>query len=139
MADRLAAAPGTRDYGALSVNVQAVATVARLFRVPAGAFHPPPRVDSAVVRLEPRSDPVVAPGEEHPLRVFVQGAFGFRRKQMRRVLRSLAPLRPEIAERGLTSCGIDPNARPESLAPGDFAALLRALGNLWGHEPSRGS
>ena len=79
VADRLAASPGTRSYGALSVNVQAVATVARLFRVPAGAFHPPPRVDSAVVRVEPRDDPVVGPQEEDRFRAFVQGAFSFRR------------------------------------------------------------
>jgi 16S rRNA (adenine1518-N6/adenine1519-N6)-dimethyltransferase len=126
VADRLVAAPGTRSYGALSVNVQAVANVSRLFRVPAGAFRPPPRVESAVVRVEPRSDPVVAPEEEAPFRTFVQGAFGFRRKQMGRVLRSLCDVTPEVAAALLGATGIDPNARPETLAPADFAALMRA-------------
>jgi 16S rRNA (adenine1518-N6/adenine1519-N6)-dimethyltransferase len=126
VADRLVAAPGTRSYGALSVNVQAVARVSRLFRVPAGAFHPPPRVDSAVVRVEPRNDPVVAAEEEERFRAFVQGAFGFRRKQMRRVLRSLCGVTPDVALAMLDAAGIDPNARPETLAPSDFAALIRA-------------
>jgi 16S rRNA (adenine1518-N6/adenine1519-N6)-dimethyltransferase len=126
VADRLVAPPGTRSYGALSVNVQAVANVARLFRVPAGAFHPPPRVESAVVRVEPRHDPVIAANEQERFRTFVQGAFGFRRKQMGRVLRSLCDVTPEVALAMLSAAGIDPNARPETLAPSDFAALMRA-------------
>jgi 16S rRNA (adenine1518-N6/adenine1519-N6)-dimethyltransferase len=126
VADRLVAPPGTRSYGALSVNVQAVANVSRVFRVPAGAFHPPPRVDSAVVRVEPRHDPVIAPDEEPRFRAFVQGAFGFRRKQMGRVLRSLCDVTPEVAVATLRAAGIDSNARPETLAPADFAALMRA-------------
>jgi 16S rRNA (adenine1518-N6/adenine1519-N6)-dimethyltransferase len=126
VADRLVASPGSRTYGALSVNVQAVATVARLFRVPAGAFHPPPRVDSAVVRVEPRADPVVALDEEDRFRVFVQGAFSFRRKQMRRVVRSLCAVSPKVADAVLTASEIDGGARPETLAPHDFARLMRA-------------
>jgi 16S rRNA (adenine1518-N6/adenine1519-N6)-dimethyltransferase len=126
VADRLAAPPGGDSYGALSVNVQAVARVARLFKVPAGAFHPPPRVDSAVVRVEPRTDPVVSGAEESDFRGFVQGAFGFRRKQMRRVLRSLLEVTPEVAERVLEASNIDPATRPETLAPEAFATLLRA-------------
>jgi 16S rRNA (adenine1518-N6/adenine1519-N6)-dimethyltransferase len=126
VADRIVAAPGTRRYGALSVNVQAVAKVSRLFRVPAGAFHPPPRVESAVVRVEPRDDPVVTANEEARFRAFVQGAFGFRRKQMGRVVRSLCDVTPEVALVMLGAAGIDPNTRPETLSPGDFAALMRA-------------
>jgi 16S rRNA (adenine1518-N6/adenine1519-N6)-dimethyltransferase len=127
VADRLAAAPGGRSYGALSANVQALTRVERLFRVPAGAFHPPPRVDSAVVRLEPRHDSVVESAEEERFRAFVQGAFGFRRKQMRRVLRSLMDGTAESAEALLRAVGIDPNARPETLGPAKFAELLRAV------------
>jgi len=56
VADRIAAAPGSHEYGALSVNVQAVATAKMLFRVAPGSFQPPPRVDSAVIRIEPRAD-----------------------------------------------------------------------------------
>ena len=125
VADRLAAAPNTEAYGALSVNVQAVARVERLFRVPAGAFHPAPKVDSAAVRIAPRVDPVVNPAEERPFRTLVQGAFSFRRKQMRRVVRSLLGVSQEEAEFFLQSAGLDPTARPETLAASDFAALLR--------------
>jgi 16S rRNA (adenine1518-N6/adenine1519-N6)-dimethyltransferase len=126
VADRLVARPSTRSYGALSVNVQAVASVERLFKVPAGAFHPPPRVESAVVRVVPRSDPTVLPGEEERFRTFVQGAFGFRRKQMRRVVRSLCDVTSEAADALLHAASIDPNARPEALSPSAFAALMRA-------------
>jgi 16S rRNA (adenine1518-N6/adenine1519-N6)-dimethyltransferase len=131
VADRLVAPPGTGDYGALSVNVQAVANVSRLFRVPAGAFHPPPRVDSAVIRVEPKQAAVVAPEEEEEFRAFVQGAFGLRRKQMRRVLRSLRDVSPEDADAILSAASIDPNARPETLAPTDFATLVRATARPW--------
>ncbi|MFI5242475.1 MAG: 16S rRNA (adenine(1518)-N(6)/adenine(1519)-N(6))-dimethyltransferase RsmA, partial [Gemmatimonadales bacterium] len=60
VAARMAAPPGADDYGALSVNIQALADVELLFRIPSGAFNPPPRVDSAVVRVTPRAAPVVA-------------------------------------------------------------------------------
>jgi 16S rRNA (adenine1518-N6/adenine1519-N6)-dimethyltransferase len=125
VADRLAASPGSREYGALSVNVQAFARVERIARVPAGAFHPPPRVDSAVVRVTPLVEQVVRPDEEPGFRAMVQAAFGMRRKQLRRVLRGLFALSAEEAEARLESAGIDPRARPETLSPEKFALLLR--------------
>jgi 16S rRNA (adenine1518-N6/adenine1519-N6)-dimethyltransferase len=127
VADRIVAKPGSKEYGALSVNVQAVARPAQLFRVPAGAFQPPPRVDSAVIRIEPRDDPAVAPNEEDAFRRLVQDAFGMRRKQLRRVLRSVANLDPVSADRVLSTAEIDPVARPETLSPDDFARLLRII------------
>jgi 16S rRNA (adenine1518-N6/adenine1519-N6)-dimethyltransferase len=131
VAARMSAAPGSEDYGALSVNVQAIAHVEMLFRIPAGAFTPPPRVESAVVRVTPRADPVVKEGEEEPFRTFVQAAFALRRKQMRRVVRTIAPRTAEEAERSLTASGVDPDARPETLGAAQFYALGRAL-ELWG-------
>jgi 16S rRNA (adenine1518-N6/adenine1519-N6)-dimethyltransferase len=130
VAARMAAAPGADDYGALSVNVQAVADVELLFRIPAGAFNPPPRVDSAVVRVTPRAQPVVAPGIEEPFRIFVQAAFALRRKQMRRVVRTVAERSAADAEAALAACAIDPDARPETLSAVQFYALGRALA-LW--------
>lgn len=127
VAERIAAAPGGKEYGALSVNVQAVARVELLARVPPGAFHPPPQVDSAVIRVTPRPDPVVAPGEEARFRSVVQEAFGLRRKQLRRVVRTIARLDAERADAVLAEAGIDPEARPETLSPADFARLVRAL------------
>ena len=125
VADRLTAAPGSGEYGALTVNVAAVARAEMLFGVPAGAFSPPPKVESAVVRITPLAEPLVPPEEEQPLRALVQGAFGMRRKQMRRVLRTLRSLDAETADAQLEQSGIDPQARPETLSVNQFVALLR--------------
>ncbi|MEO7455812.1 MAG: 16S rRNA (adenine(1518)-N(6)/adenine(1519)-N(6))-dimethyltransferase RsmA [Gemmatimonadaceae bacterium] len=126
VADRLAAAPGSKEYGALTVNIAAYAKAETLFKVPAGAFSPPPKVESAVVRVTPLETALVSPDEERPFRLLVQGAFGMRRKQMRRVMRSLWSLGPEESDALLVSCDIDPQARPETLSPQQFARLLRA-------------
>jgi 16S rRNA (adenine1518-N6/adenine1519-N6)-dimethyltransferase len=127
VAERMSAPPGSKEYGALSVNLQALATVETLFRIPAGAFTPPPTVDSAVVRISPRGDPVVTPEEEQGFRELVQGAFGMRRKQMRRVVRELLdPMSAERAEALLAVAGIESEVRPETLSAAQFAALLRA-------------
>jgi 16S rRNA (adenine1518-N6/adenine1519-N6)-dimethyltransferase len=126
VAERIVAAPGDREYGALSANVQAVATAELLFRLPRGAFQPPPKVDSAVLRITPRADPAILPDEEEAFRTFVIGAFGFRRKQMRRVLRELWSLDADQADQILGRAGVDPEVRPETLSPSDFAKLLRA-------------
>ena len=127
VADRLCAAPGTKEYGALTVNVAAVAKAETLFTVPASAFAPPPKVESAVVRITPLSQPLLLPGEERPFRLLVQGAFSMRRKQMRRVIRSLRALDVPRAEAVLEQARIDPAVRPETLSPEQFAALLRAV------------
>ena len=128
MADRLTASPGSKEYGALTVNVAAVARAETLFKVPPGAFSPPPKVESAVVRITPLESPLVQPAEEEPLRKLVQGAFGMRRKQMRRVIRTLRSLDAEAADELLASVGINPEARPETLSVEQFAALLRSDG-----------
>jgi 16S rRNA (adenine1518-N6/adenine1519-N6)-dimethyltransferase len=126
VAVRLVAAPGTKEYGALTVNVAAVARAEILFRVPAGAFSPPPKVESAVVRITPRETALVSPDEERPFRTLVQNAFGMRRKQMRRVLRSIYNLDVERADDLLARAAIEGEVRPETLSPDDFARLLRA-------------
>ncbi len=128
VADRLAAAPDTRDYGALTAGVQLVATVERLFSVPAGAFRPRPRVNSALVRLVPRAAPLVASeAEERRVRDLIQALFQRRRQQLRRSLREAFDLpRPE-AEALLERLGIEPQARAEVLAPERYVALARAL------------
>jgi 16S rRNA (adenine1518-N6/adenine1519-N6)-dimethyltransferase len=126
VADRLSASPGSKAYGALTVNVAALAYAETLFRVPPGAFSPPPSVDSAIVRITPRADPAVRLNEEERYRVFVQQAFGMRRKQMRRVLRSVFSITPDRADELLAATRIDPEARPETLSPEQFALLIRA-------------
>ncbi|MBX3172957.1 MAG: ribosomal RNA small subunit methyltransferase A [Gemmatimonadaceae bacterium] len=125
VAERVVAAPGSEDYGALSVNVQALATAKLLFTVGARAFTPPPKVESAVLRIVPRAEPLLTPDEEEPFRLLVQGAFGLRRKQMRRVLRTLWALDAARADALLEAAAISAEARPETLAPADFLRLLR--------------
>lgn len=134
VADRVVAAPGSKEYGALSVNVQAVATAEQVFRVAPGAFHPPPKVESAVIRVVPRNNPVIAAHDEAAFSRFVQDAFGMRRKQMKRVLRSILTLSPEQAGAALAAAAIDPTARPETLSPEDFARLLAAIRRLTNSE-----
>ncbi len=125
VAERLAARPGSKPYGGLSVGVQAQARVERLFAVRAGAFQPPPRVDSAVVRLTPLAEPLIPPGDVRAFRRFVTACFSRRRKQLRNVVAG-ALARPAAAvAAGLASLGLDPAARPETLAPADFVRLLR--------------
>ena len=132
VAERIAAPPGSRTYGALSVNVQAVARAELVARVPAGAFRPPPSVESAIVRLTPRPDPVVEQSLEGAFRSLVQDAFGLRRKQMRRVVRTVERLDVAGADQVLAAAGIDPEVRPETLSPEDFARLLRAINGVSG-------
>ncbi len=127
VAERLSAAPGTKEYGALTVNVAALARAETLFGVPAGAFVPPPKVDSSVVRITPHATPLVTVDEERPFRTLVQNAFGMRRKQMRRVLRSLYAVDADAADVVLESADVDPAARPETLTPQQFATILRAF------------
>ncbi len=128
VAQRLAAPAGGREYGALTVGVRAVAEVEQLFRVPAGAFHPRPRVDSAVIRLTPRGAPLVADGDIAAFRRLVVGLFGFRRKQVIRGLRELTGWPADRLLPILLAAGIAAEARPETLPPEAFARLFQGLG-----------
>jgi 16S rRNA (adenine1518-N6/adenine1519-N6)-dimethyltransferase len=127
VADRLAAPPGSSAYGALSVGVQAAASVERLFRVAAGAFSPPPEVDSAVVRLRPQTRPLVDDLDFGRFRRLVVGLFGFRRKQLLRGLREFTGWSAERCADVLHRAGANAVARPETLGPASFAALYCAL------------
>ncbi len=121
--DRLEAAPGSADYGALTVFAHAAFEIETVLRLPPGAFHPPPKVHSAVVRLTPRAQPLVE--ENEPLRTVVRAAFQSRRKTLRNALAGV--LGVPRAERILSRTGIDPRRRGETLALEQLAALARAL------------
>ena len=127
VAERMAAPPGDKIYGALSINVQSVAKVELVRHVPPSAFNPPPTVESAVVRLTPRSDPVIGEALETRYRRFVQAAFGLRRKQLIRVVRTITGLDAVAAEAVIVRCALRTDARPEVLSPADFARLVTAL------------
>lgn len=127
VADRVTAAAGTSAYGALSIGVQAVAKAERLFTVPAGAFHPRPKVDSAVLRLTPLKQPLIDDAEREGFRTLVVGLFGFRRKQILRGLRELTGWgAPRVSEL-LSGAGIAETVRPEVLTPAEFVGLCRRL------------
>lgn len=119
VADRLAAKPGGKVYGALSVGVQAVARVEKLFTVAPGAFTPPPKVRSAVVRLTLLQNPLIDSREIVVFRRFVTACFGKRRKQLKNAV-------PGMDAAKLEALGIDPTVRPERLSPETFVRLMRA-------------
>ncbi len=125
VADRIVAPPGSKTYGALSVGVQVVARVEKLFTIKPGSFRPPPKVHSALVRLRPLLEPLVDQGEIPRLRQFVAACFGLRRKQLRNVLRSVTGRSAALVAAGLATLGLDPQARPEALPPEEFVRLLR--------------
>lgn len=129
VADRIVAAPGARNFGALSVGVQAVASAERLFVVPRGAFRPAPNVDSAVVRIVPRRPLELTADEEHDLRTLTRSAFAMRRKQLQKILRSSEcyGLDAEEVERLGAQLGRSLTSRPEELAASEFVQLCRLL------------
>ena len=120
VADRLAAGPGSRTFGRLSVAAQWRCDVRPLFNLPPRAFVPPPKVDSTVVEFVPLPAPRGAADPE-TLEKVVGAAFGQRRKMLRAALRGLLA-DPETA---LRACDIDPEARAETLSIEDFCALAR--------------
>jgi 16S rRNA (adenine1518-N6/adenine1519-N6)-dimethyltransferase len=125
VAERVVAPPGGKTYGALSVGVQSVATVERLFTVRPGSFTPPPNVGSAVVRFSPLAQPLVAETEVSAFRRFVTSVFAQRRKQLIRILRTLTGWERERVGAALCDLGVDTTARPETLPPETFVALFR--------------
>jgi 16S rRNA (adenine1518-N6/adenine1519-N6)-dimethyltransferase len=121
VAERLAAVPRTHDYGRLSVMVQWRATVEMLFELAPGAFTPPPKVVSTVVRITPRAAPL-APADPKAMEAVVRAAFGQRRKMLRSALKTVG----RDATGLLAAAGIAPTARAEELSIPEFAALARA-------------
>jgi len=119
--ERMAAAPGSKAYGRLSVMLQLACRVEPLIEVPPAAFRPPPKVDSAVVRLRPR------PRAERPLDVqatlerLVRAAFGQRRKTLANALEGIA------GTGQIEAAGIDPRTRAEQVAVGAYVALARVI------------
>lgn len=130
--DRLLASPGTREWGVLSVFVQAVFDVSSVLKVPPGAFHPAPKVTSAVVRLVPRAVPRA---EETPtFQRVVRGGFGARRKTLRQALRR--EMTKEVAEAALAAAAIEGERRAETLSIEELAALAHEVERIEASAPS---
>jgi 16S rRNA (adenine1518-N6/adenine1519-N6)-dimethyltransferase len=114
---RMAARPGTSDYGRLTVMLAPLVRVRPLFDIGAGAFSPPPRVQSTFFALEPLAEPPFPIGDRAAFARVVAAAFSQRRKTLRNSLRGL------LDSHAIEAAGIDPGARPETLPPAAFAAL----------------
>lgn len=127
VAARLSAAPGSETYGALTVNVALTCAVETVAAVPSGAFFPRPKVQSAVIRLTPLDAPLVVGDDAAPLRAFVTGMFGQRRRQLVRALRTVRDLGAESAQAVVERAGLPSTARAEELSPAEFVRLYAAL------------
>jgi len=114
---RMAAAPGSKSYGRLTVMLAASCRVEALFDIGPGAFRPPPKVWSSVVRLEPWLEPPFTIDDPARFKEVVRRAFGQRRKTLRNALSGL------VSEAGIRAAGCDPGARAETLPPDAFARL----------------
>lgn len=119
--ERMVADPGTRAYGRLTVMLAARCRVEKLFIIGAGAFNPPPKVESAIVRVVPHAEPPFDPGDWNLFERLVRAGFTARRKTLRNALRTLADAAT------IEAAGLDPRARPDTLAPADYARLARTL------------
>ncbi|MFP7723474.1 16S rRNA (adenine(1518)-N(6)/adenine(1519)-N(6))-dimethyltransferase RsmA [Lysobacter sp. A3-1-A15] len=119
--DRMAAPPGSKVYGRLSVMLQAYCRVEALFTVPPGAFRPPPKVDSAVVRLVPLDTTEIGIGHPDTFARVVRDAFGQRRKTMRNALSRVCDAD------AISAAGISPTLRAEQVPVADFVRLANSL------------
>jgi 16S rRNA (adenine1518-N6/adenine1519-N6)-dimethyltransferase len=126
VADRIAASPGTKAYGTLSIFVQLRAKVRRLLTLPPGAFRPPPRVHSAVLRLE-FQPPSVAIADEAVFESLVRSIFTQRRKTLHNAVRRFADERHVDPRRALDHARVDGSRRPETLQIAELARLADAF------------
>jgi len=128
VAERVAAEPGGKTYGALSVLTQVAASVRLAFTVPPGAFSPPPQVDSAVLHLQARREPPVPIADPARFARVVRAAFSQRRKSLANALAAGLGLATDRARRLAEAAGIDPGRRAETLSLAEFAHLAARSG-----------
>jgi 16S rRNA (adenine1518-N6/adenine1519-N6)-dimethyltransferase len=126
VADRIVAAPGGGDYGAMSLQVQLLADVDRILSLPPGAFRPPPKVHSAVVQLRFRP-PQVEVGSRDAFERVVRGLFLQRRKTLSNALKPVAASFGHSSLEVLEKTGLDGGRRPETLSLADIASLTQAV------------
>lgn len=127
VAERVAATPGSKTYGSLSILTQVYCDVRIALRVPPGAFRPPPKVESAVLHLRPLAAPRVEAADQRRFHTVVRAAFAQRRKTLANALAAGLGLSAEAAREAVSSVGVDPGRRAETLDIKEFAALARRL------------
>ncbi len=115
--ERMVAKPSTRAYGRLSVMLQTRFRMQKLFRVPRGAFRPPPKVESAVVRMQPIPEDELPKVDRNAFADLVRRAFSARRKTLRNAL--------GLETEEFTGLRLDPKLRPENLSPEDYVRIAR--------------
>ena len=119
--ERIAANTGSHDYGRLSVMMQLHFKIAPLFTVSSQCFRPVPKVESAILRLIPRSDLAIAYDEHDAFAALVRQAFSQRRKTLKNTLKGLCDINQ------INAAGIDPGKRPQELGVEDYISLFRQL------------
>src|SRR5256886_8109544 len=127
VAERVAAPPGSKTYGSLSVLTQLYCDVRVALRVPPGAFRPPPEVESAVLHLRVRPGPCVPPADGRRFPAAVRAAFAQRRKTLANALAAGLGLPLEVVRKATTTAGVDPGRRAGTLTNLEFAGLPRRL------------
>jgi 16S rRNA (adenine1518-N6/adenine1519-N6)-dimethyltransferase len=127
VAERVAAAPGGKTYGSLSIYVQLNWRVELAMRVPPGAFRPPPKVESAVLRLAALPAPAVDLADERRFEAVVRAAFAQRRKTLANALASGLGVAVAAAREAAAGAGVDPGRRAETLNIQEFAEVARRL------------
>jgi 16S rRNA (adenine1518-N6/adenine1519-N6)-dimethyltransferase len=127
VADRLAAGPGSKVYGALSVLTQLYCDVRLALRVPPGSFKPPPKVDSAVVHLRVLASPRVPLPDERWFHTVVRASFAHRRKMLVNSLAGSLGRSLDATRAAVAGADIDPQRRAETLSLAEFAALAVAI------------
>lgn len=127
VADRLAAAPGGKTYGSLSILTQLYCDVRVGIRLPPGAFRPPPKVDSAVVHLHVLRTPRVPLADERKFHAVVRAAFAQRRKMLANGLSGSLGVPVERVRSAAEAAGVDPTRRAETLTIREFAELAARL------------
>ena len=119
--ERIAASAGSNDYGRLSVMMQLYFRINPLFTVAPQCFRPVPRVESAIIRMVPRTSPAISHDEHDAFAALVRQAFSQRRKTLKNTLRDLCDTGQ------IDAAGIDPGKRPQELSVDDYIKLFRQI------------
>lgn len=127
VAERIVASPGGKAYGPLSIFIQLFSNLSICFYVKPSAFFPPPKVESAVVKMVWREKPIVNLEEEKWFKKVVKGCFSYRRKTLINALKHSEVSLPKDSEARIEKIGIDPQRRPETLTIEEFARLAEIL------------
>jgi 16S rRNA (adenine1518-N6/adenine1519-N6)-dimethyltransferase len=127
VAERLAAPPGGKEYGPLSIFAQLFLDLSIRFLIKPTAFFPPPKVESAVIHMVWKEKPMIEKKDEEWFKRVVKGCFGYRRKTLLNALKHSQLSLPESIESRMEKIGIDPRRRPETLAIDEFVRLADAL------------